>query len=95
MRNSNTFKRLYRRRDIIILFVLWAAAILIYITYNYLGRSLVSDIYYDNSFSFLTKMMEGRGQTPLEYYFARADSLVHKLLTLILVMSSSYYFCTL
>jgi hypothetical protein len=87
MRNSNLFKRLYKRRVVIILSVLCATAILIHITYNYFGHSLVSGIYYEKSFSFLSKTMASRDQQPLEFYFSRADTLVHKSLALILVLS--------
>ena len=87
MRNSNLFKRLYKRRVVIILSVLCATAILIHITYNYFGHSLVSGIYYEKSFSFLSKTMASRDQQPLEFYFSRADALVHKSLALILVLS--------
>ena len=88
MRNSNIYRTLYKKRVIIILFVLLIAAILILITYNYFGHSLVSDIYNQNSFSFLNETMnDGRDHLPLEHYFTKADDLVHKLLTLLLILS--------
>ncbi len=87
MQNSNILKRLYKRRVIIVLIVLLATAIFTYIAYNYIGHSLVSDVYYEKSFSFLSKTMADRGFRPVEYYIARADDLVHKFLNFIIVLS--------
>ena len=88
MQRSSILERLYKRRVAIILSVLLSSAVLIYSTYHFFGHSLVSGVYYEKSFSFLSSTMPGRGHTPIEYYFAKADGLVRKLLTLIFALSS-------
>ena len=88
MPGLSILERLYRRRVAIILSVLLSSTVLINITYHFFGHALVSNVYYKKSFSFLNSVMAGRGHTPLKYYLAKADGIVHKLLFIIFVLIS-------
>jgi len=82
------------REIAIISALLWAGALILFLSYQFWGSSVVADIYHQRSFWFLNEIFSGRDSHSLEFYYARADRLVYTTIKVILLVSLIPYLFT-
>ena len=66
----------------------WVAAFLLYLAFHLWGLSLVNDVYYGTSFSFLNEAIERRDSHSLDFYLAKAERFVYTTIIFTLLLSS-------
>ena len=72
----------------------WVVILLIYVFYYIWGGSLIADIYFERSFSFLNRIFDGRDTHLIEFYHAKADKFVLKIFLLIFLVYVLYVLLT-
>ena len=65
------------RKLLVTICLLLSSSFLLFLTYSYWGLDLISDAYYERSFPFLNKILEGRDNHSLVFYTTKADRLVY------------------
>ena len=63
-------------------FFIWFTVLFLYLIYYLWGGILVSEIYYERSFTFLNNILEGRKTHSIEFYQIKLDNLVNKVILL-------------
>lgn len=92
MRSFKPFSDGFCKRNIISSCLLWIAALILLLSYHHWGPTLISDIYYQKSFSFLNELFEGRDSHSLDFYYAKSAHLIYATITILLSLSLLPYF---
>ena len=92
MRSFKPFSDSFNKRNIISSCLLWTAALILLLSYHHWGPTLISDIYYQRSFSFLNGLFEGRDGHSLDFYYAKSARLIYTTVSILLSLSLLPYF---
>ena len=90
MQILRTIPKLLKKETLITSFLFWLAALFFYLAYHLWGVSLIDDIYYERSLSFLNEIFESRDSHSLEFYYKKADGLVYTVIAGLLLVPFLY-----